>query len=80
MMLEFISVFKDTPPAPSLPPRIRVKGATHDYTESVKNVEEYRNLLYRAKLTVELHNRENPTDLWEVQEEREKVEVMEVIK
>lgn len=76
MAKEFISVFKpeeitETRPLPS---KIRVKGAKYNYTEAVKDQAHYANLLYRARLTCELHNRDHgKTDPWEIQEEREKV-------
>ncbi len=73
MAKEFISVFKpgETPAeARPLPSRIRIKGADHEHTETVKDAKGYADLLYRARLTCELHNRDHVDDLWEIQEER----------
>ncbi len=74
MAKKFISVFKpedkqaETRPLPS---KIRIKGVKHNHTEAVKDAAGYANQLYRARLTVELHNRDHGnTDPWEVQEER----------
>lgn len=40
--------------------------------EEVKTFEEeeskYSNLLYRARLDIEIHNRDNPDELWMIQE------------
>ena len=76
MAKEFVSVFKpgETPAEERpLPSRIRIKGASHSHTETVKDAKGYADLLYRARLTVELHNRDFPDDLYEIQEEREKI-------
>ena len=75
MALEFISVFKpeeiqaeDRP----LPSRIRIKGAEYEHVETVKDAKGYADLLYRMRLTCELHNRDaEPDDLYELQEERD---------
>ncbi len=74
MALEFISIFKPGEiKERQLPSRIRIKGASHSHTETVKGAKGYADFLYRARLTCELHNRDNPDDLWEIQEEREKI-------
>ncbi len=76
MAKEFISVFKPgeiQAAARPLPSKIRIKGTSHSQTETVKDAKGYADLLYRARLTVSLHNRDNPDDLWEIQEEREKI-------
>ncbi len=76
MAKQFVSVFKpgETPAeARPLPSRIRIKGANHEHTEKIKDAKSYADLLYRARLTVSLHNRDNPDDPWEIQEEREKI-------
>ncbi len=74
MAKEFIPVFKPEEIAERpLPSRIRIKGANHEHTEKIKNSVHYADLLYRARLTVELHNRDFPNDLYEIQEEREKI-------
>ena len=75
MAKQFTTVFKpeeiSTETRP-LPTRIRIKGAKHNHTETIKDAGRYADLLYRARLTVELHNRDNPNDLWAIEEEREK--------
>ncbi len=72
MAKEFTTVFKPEEIAEGvLPSRIRIKGASHSQTETVKDAKGYADLLYRARLTVSLHNRDNPDDLWEIQEERD---------
>ena len=73
MAKQFTTVFKpEEQPAEArpLPSRIRIKGASYSYTETVKDQAHYFDLLYRARLTVELHNRDFPSDLYEIQEER----------
>ncbi len=74
MAKEFISVFKlgkiqaEMRPLPS---RIRIKGKNYEYKETVKNAKHYADILYRMRLTCELHNRDaEPDDLYEIQEER----------
>ena len=74
MAKKFISVFKPEEikaEARSLPSKIRIKGVKHNHTETVKDAAGYADQLYRARLAVELHNRDHGnTDPWEVQEER----------
>ncbi len=75
MVKQFTTVYKPeeiSAEARPLPTRIRIKGAEYEFTETVKDLAGYANQLYRARLTCELHNRDNPEDLWEIQEEREK--------
>ncbi len=72
MALEFVSVFKpEEIKERPLPSRIRIKGAEYEHVETVKDAKGYADLLYRARLTVSLHNRDNPDDLYELQEERD---------
>ena len=73
MAKQFTTVFKpEEIPAVArpLPSRIRIKGASYSQTETVKDAAHYADFLYRARLTCELHNRDNPDDLYEIQEER----------
>jgi len=71
MAKQFIPVFKpEEIMEKPLPSRIRIKGANHSHTEIVKDAKDYADLLYRARLTVSLHNRDHADDLWEIQEER----------
>lgn len=73
MAKEFISVFKTEEISERpLPTKIRIKGAKYSHTETVKDQKHYADLLYRMRLACELHNRDNPDDPWEIQEEREK--------
>ncbi len=72
MAKEFISVFKPEEISERvLPSRIRIKGANHEHTDKIKDAKGYADLLYRARLTCELHNRDHVDDLWEIQEERD---------
>jgi len=74
MAKEFIPVFKpEEITERTLPSRIRIKGAEYEHTETVKDAKGYADILYRARLTCELHNRDHADDLWEIQEEREKI-------
>ncbi len=74
MAKEFISVFKpEEITERQLPSRIRIKGANHEHTETVKDARQYADLLYRMRLTCELRNRDHPDDPYEIQEEREKI-------
>ena len=71
MAKEFIPVFKpEEITERPLPSRIRIKGAEYEHVEKVKDAAGYADLLYRARLTVELHNRDHVDDPWEIQEER----------
>ncbi len=73
MAKQFISVFKpEENPAEArpIPSRIRIKGVSYSQTETIKDAAHYADFLYRARLTCELHNRDNPDDLYEIQEER----------
>ncbi len=72
MAKQFVSVFKPEEIVDKvLPSRIRIKGAEYEHVETVKDAQGYADLLYRARLTVSLHNRDNPDDLYELQEERD---------
>ena len=72
MAKEFIPVFKPEEISERvLPSRIRIKGANHEHTEKIKNVRQYADLLYRMRLTCELHNRDHVDDPYELQEERD---------
>ncbi len=73
MAKEFTTVFKPEEIVERIiPTKIRIKGTNHEYTETIKNKEHYADLLYRARLTVELHNRDaaGPEEMWEIREER----------
>ncbi len=75
MAKQFTTVYKPEEiqaEARPLPSRIRIKGVKHNHTETVKDAAGYADQLYQARLTCELHNRDNPNDLWAVEEEREK--------
>ncbi len=71
MAKQFVPVFKlEEITEQMLPSRIRIKGASHTQTETIKDAKHYADFLYRARLTCELHNRDHPDDLYEIQEER----------
>lgn len=57
--------------ADNIPSRARVVGADHDHTDTITSPEDYAQWLTRAKLTIEIHNRDHPNDPWTIEEERE---------